>query len=141
MKIILRSDVKGDWQSVFRAFDRTLFEFLLPPGAKLLRFDGSRSGDIVHLRFPLNMEWKSKITQDHEENEHAFFVDEGVILPLGLKNWHHEHHVFKDGDGARIEDRITFSMGNTVLTMLTYPFLYLAFLPRVWQYKKYFKNF
>ncbi len=140
MQIKLYSSVEQEWERVYNAFDRRLFEFLLPPGARLLRFDGSRAGDIVHLAFPFGMEWKSKITFDHKESDHGMFIDEGVILPAGLSDWHHEHHVFKEGDGSRIEDRITFSTGNRILDILYYPFLYLSFLPRVRQYKKYFQK-
>ena len=128
---------------VYEHFDRDLFVYLLPPGARLLRFDGSGKDDIVHIQFtfPLKTEWISRIVQTTREPGHAWFVDEGVKLPFRLKDWEHKHHVYEEDAGhSKIVDEIQFSTGSAVIDILMYPFLLSAFLPRVWQYRKYFKR-
>ena len=140
MKIKLTSEVKGHYKDVFRSFDRKLFEFLLPRGAKVLRFDGSARGDCVHLKFtfPMTAEWVSEIVEDGIRDDCCYFVDEGVHVPLGIKTWRHKHIVHNKGKNAVIEDDIEFSTGDVIFDYLLYPILYLAFVPRVNMYKKYF---
>lgn len=140
MKIHLKSTVEGTMQQVFHAFDESLFRYLLPPGAKLIRFDGSASGDIVHLKLPPGVEWISEITESSEKDDHCYFIDRGVRLPWPLTFWKHTHHVFREGEGSRIEDEMEFRTSIRLLDLLIYPVLYLSFLPRVSQYKKYFRE-
>lgn len=127
-------------EETFAGFDRRLFEYLLPPGAKLIRFDGSNEGDIVHLSLPIVGEWISRITASHRDERHCYFVDEGVKLPIGLRDWRHKHIVREDGAGAgaTIIDDIHFSSGNGILDRLMYPLMYIAFAPRKRRYKTYF---
>jgi ligand-binding SRPBCC domain-containing protein len=142
MKIVLKSKVKGNFRSVFKAFDQNLFEYLLPKGARLNRFDGSKPGDIVDLQFefPLKGHWVSKITEAREMDDRCFFVDVGEKLPFGLKNWHHKHLIRKlDEEHSVIEDHMEFTTGNKLMDLFYYPGLYIAFFPRVSQYKRYFR--
>jgi len=140
MRLILKSKVKGRLKKVYKNFNQDLFEFLLPPGAELLQYDGSTEGDIVHLKLPLAGEWKSEITSHGSSETTCYFVDEGRKLPFPLKHWKHRHILHKLGPNTLIEDNIEFSSGNKVLDLLIYPGLYLAFAPRVRQYKKYFNS-
>jgi ligand-binding SRPBCC domain-containing protein len=143
MKMNLKSRVNGSMEKVFNSFDKNLFEYLLPPGAKVKRFDGSKPGDIVHLQFsfPIKAEWISEITQEVKEHESCYFVDCGVKLPFGMKFWKHTHYVHRVTENSSlIEDAIEFRMKNVILDICVYPLLYLSFLPRVVQYKKYFKS-
>lgn len=115
--------------------------YLLPPGAKLIEFGGSKAGDVVHLKFgfPFFTEWISEITEDHHTEGTSYFIDEGRKLPFGLKRWHHKHIVHRSGDkNSIIEDNMQFSSGWLFFDLLLYPLLFLAFLPRVVQYKNYF---
>lgn len=130
-------------EKVFNSFDKNLFSYLLPPGATIKRFDGSRPGDIVHLQFsfPLKAEWISEITQEYIGDNICYFIDYGVRLPFGIKHWRHVHYVHRDTEEASIiEDDMEFRTSNFILDFLMYPFLYLAFLPRKRQYQKYFEN-
>lgn len=140
MRIILKTKVKGEFLEVFSAFNRQLFEYLLPPGAKVIRFDGSLKGNIVHLSFPLGMEWISEITEEHKSGELCYFIDEGRKVPMGISSWIHKHAVYKSGNNSIIEDNIQFSTGVKILDLLYYPMLYLAFSPRKSLYKKYFRD-
>lgn len=125
-------------------FDLRLFEALKPKGAKMeiVEFTGSKTGDRVHLRFlfPLKAEWMSEIT-DHGENEReAYFVDEGRILPPGIRYWKHRHVVEKVTDQeSNIIDDIEFRSSNVIFTLFLYPALYFSFLQRKPIYRKYFK--
>ncbi len=140
MKVILKSRVKGEMSKVFAAFNEKLFTYLLPPGAKLIRFDGSKKGDIVHLQLPGLGEWVSNIIHHEEGEKSCHFVDVGVKLPMPIKYWKHKHIVHADGNHSLIEDNMEFSSGLKTFDYLLFPFMYFAFLPRVRQYKRYFKN-
>lgn len=140
MNINLKSVVKGDLASVSQRFDADLFRYLLPPGASLIEFGGSKKGDRVHLKLPIAGEWISEIIEDGGSEDQLYFVDEGVTLPFPLKKWLHRHVLHKDGQQVIIEDNMNFSTGFKLLDILFYPMLYFAFLPRTWQYGKYFKS-
>jgi ligand-binding SRPBCC domain-containing protein len=139
MNISLRSVVKCDLQTVFERFDATLFRYLLPPGAQLIAFEGSRKGDRVQLKLPMVGEWTSEITEDGATEDVYYFIDEGVLLPFPLRHWRHKHILRRRGAHTIIEDKMNYSSGNVVVDALLYPVLYLSFLPRVFQYKKYFE--
>lgn len=139
MNITLRSKVNEELTAVYNRFDHNLFRYLLPPGAKLIAFGGSNKGDIVHLKLPLAGEWISEITENGISEDSCYFIDEGRKLPFPLKKWKHKHILTRAGQGTIIEDNMHFSTGNIIADIMLYPLLLLAFLPRVWQYKSYFK--
>lgn len=140
MKIYFQSGVSGSYSQVFEAFDKTLFEYLLPKQATLIKFEGSEVGNVVHIQFPFNTNWISTITEVNKRDGHNYFIDRGTKLPFGLKHWEHKHIVRQEGKGSVIEDDITFSTGNKWLDFIYYPGLYLAFYPRKKQYKIYFNR-
>lgn len=142
MRMHLKSTVPGDFQDVFLQFDEKLFRYLLPPNAELINFEGSKRGDKVHLKFgfPFYSEWISEIVEEASQANQNYFIDEGRKLPFGLKTWRHRHIVRKSDAGTEIIDEMNYSTGNSVLDILFYPFLFLAFAPRIVQYKKYFKS-
>jgi ligand-binding SRPBCC domain-containing protein len=119
-------------------FNEKLFTYLLPPGARLIRYDGSSPGDIVHLTLPIAGEWKSEIVESGQGNQEFYFIDIGHVLPMGLKFWKHRHELKGVGTETLIRDDMTFSTGNHVLDGLLYPIMYMAFLPRKQQYRKFF---
>ncbi|MEZ4685197.1 MAG: hypothetical protein R3B47_03775 [Bacteroidia bacterium] len=66
-----------------------MFEKLSPPGAgvELLRFDGSEEGDEVHIRMSLffgliKQDWFARIIEDGQNEQEAWFIDEGIRLPF-----------------------------------------------------------
>jgi len=141
MRIVLKSTVDCPINKVDEHFNEELFRYLLPPGAKLIEYGGSETGDVVHLRLPLAGTWKSKITDHGRNDKSIYFVDEGSKLPFPLKWWKHKHILHEEGSLTIIEDNIEFSTGFTITDAIVYPFLYLAFAPRIKQYKKYFAKF
>jgi len=146
MRICLRTPVKGNYEEVLAGFDRNLFEALAPPFIKidLLRFDGSRKGDVVHLKLKIfgifSQEWIVKITEDKVTQTQAWFTDEGRKLPRMLRSWEHAHIVEKDGQDSVIIDDIHFVPSSKLLGLFLYPGLYLQFLWRQPIYKRYFKE-
>jgi ligand-binding SRPBCC domain-containing protein len=145
MKIILRSRVNSSFEEVSENFGRELFEFLLPPKliARLVRYDGSRPGSIVHIRFhlPFPSDWISIIKNENKSADKYFFVDEGDKLPFGLRSWKHLHMVVKvNHNTTEIIDDMSFSTGFKLFDMLAYPFLFFAFYPRKKQYKQFFER-
>jgi ligand-binding SRPBCC domain-containing protein len=139
MNITLKSRVPQDINFVYNRFDGNLFEFLLPPGAQLIEFGGSKKGDVVHLKLPLVGEWISEITEDGMSQDMRYFIDEGRTLPFPLKKWKHKHVLYGGGKSTVIEDNMSFTTGNIIADIIIYPVLLLSFLPRLWQYKSYFK--
>ena len=95
MNITLRSTVKADLNTVYTRFDADLFRYLLPPGAELIAFGGSRKGDLVHLKLPVAGEWLSEITEDGQTEDMCYFIDEGRTLPFPLKTWTHKHSLYQ----------------------------------------------
>lgn len=138
MKITLRSKVGGEIAAISERFDENLFKYLLPPGAQLIKFGGSKKGDIVHLKLPLAGDWVSEITENGSTDDAIYFIDEGRVLPFPLKKWRHKHILHRVGNSTVIEDNMNFATGSMLMNILFYPVLYLSFLPRVWQYKRYF---
>jgi ligand-binding SRPBCC domain-containing protein len=143
MKIILKTIVKGHYIQVMEHFDKDLFEALKPPVGEMVieEFTGSKKGDRVHLRFvsPISMEWISDITEHGTDDQEAYFIDEGSLLPYPLKSWTHRHIVRHINDNTcEIIDDISYEGSNQIWTNLLYPVIYLSFLPRKKVYKTYF---
>jgi len=144
MRIRIQTPVKESYTSVIQRFDRTLFEALTPPGARveLIRFDGSKLGDIVHIRLKLlgflEADWISDIIEDGITEEEAYFTDKGTQLPFFLASWKHRHIVKKAENGSIIVDDIEFRTPNRILDYLLYPLLYGQFAYRKPIYRKFF---
>ena len=63
-----------------------------------------------------------------------------VKRPSDSKDHRAKHGLYRSEKGTIIEDNMTFSTGNVILDLLLYPVLLFSFLPRVWQYKNYFRH-
>lgn len=111
------------------------------PPVRLIRFDGSETGDVVSLELNFilfKQTWESLIVEDNLTDREFYFIDEGCKLPFFLKYWRHKHRIVKNGQGAEIVDDITFRSPFWVIDFLLYPVLWLQFLYRKPVYKKYF---
>lgn len=143
MKLTLRTKVKGNYKNIMSRFDLKLFEALKPPGVKMevIKFTGSKKGDVVELEFlfPLKSKWISDITADDIDEQQAYFIDEGRVLPFPLRHWQHKHIVEKiDEDHSWIIDDINFSTGFKFIDPLLYLPLLISFYPRKKIYRSYF---
>jgi ligand-binding SRPBCC domain-containing protein len=137
---IVTKDVMGHFEEVYAQFDKKLFEHLLPifPPAKVIKFEGSKQGDMVELSLA-GQKWISLITEDQKEGKRAYFVDEGKKLPFPLKKWKHKHIVeYQEANTSRIIDEIAFTTGYPWLDSILAPLLYFQFKQRIPAYKKYF---
>ena len=145
MQIRLTTKVDGYYRDVMDRFDRDLFEALKPPLGQMniLAFTGSKKGDKVHIQFesPIKAEWISLITEDEVNEEEAYFIDEGELLPFPLAYWKHKHIVRKiDEHSSYIIDDITFKGTNHLMSLMLYPAIYLGFAPRKKIYQRYFSQ-
>ncbi|MGB3587455.1 MAG: hypothetical protein WBA23_12990 [Tunicatimonas sp.] len=143
MRLIIRTSVEQDYQSVKQGFTEDLFLKLNPPfpPVQLKRFDGSSKDDIVELELNFllfRQTWRSLITEDGETELEWYFIDEGVKLPFFLKYWKHHHRVLKQSSGSQIVDDIHFRSPFWLMDFLLYPVLGLQFLYRKPAYKKVF---
>jgi ligand-binding SRPBCC domain-containing protein len=145
MKLTLQTRVEQDYLSVKKGFDQTLFQKLSPPfpPVKLLRFDGSSTGDLVVLELNFlffKQRWTSEITEDSTDEKEFYFIDEGIELPFFLKTWRHKHRVIQDGTGSLIRDEINYTAPFGWMTVLLYPTLLAQFAFRIPIYKRLFKT-
>lgn len=142
LKVITK--VNQDYRSVMKGFDQKLFEKLAPPfpPVRLLRFDGSKKGDVVsiQLNFMLfQQQWTSLIVEDGFNAKEAYFIDEGIKLPFFLTYWRHWHRILKDKQHTQIIDDIHFKTPFRLLDYLIYPVMWLQFVYRKPVYKRIFK--
>lgn len=143
MKITINTPVAAPMTSVWKGFDETLFTKLSPPfpPVKLLRFDGSLTGDIVSLQLNFivfKQEWTSLITDQKETEQEIYFVDEGKKLPFFLSFWRHKHRLIKNGGGTIIADEIEYRTPFILFDYLMYPLFWAQFAYRGPIYKRLF---
>jgi len=143
MKITIETHVEQGYLAVKKGFNETLFTKLSPPfpPVKLIRFDGSTTGDLVILELNFiffKQNWTSEIVEDQTDEKEFYFVDKGIELPFFLKKWTHRHRIIKDGENAIIRDEIEYKAPFLVLTWLLYPVILLQFAYRKPIYKRIF---
>ena len=138
--ICITTFVRHDYERVYYGFDEKLFISLSPPlmPLRLLRFDGCKTGDEVHLMLPFGQKWVSVIVEDKITDDEIFFVDEGIRLPFVLKKWRHRHRIIKNGTGSKIIDDILFEGSSPFIEKMIYPMLKMAFAYRGSVYRRYF---
>ena len=145
MRIKITTKVNVSLEKVKEGFTEDLFLSLNPPfpPVKLLQFDGCKTGDkvVLELNFILfKQQWVSDITEDAENKQEWFFVDQGIELPFFLKSWKHRHVVEQHNHRSLIIDDITFSTGTILTDFLLYPALFGQFLYRKPVYKRIFNS-
>ncbi|GAA0877566.1 hypothetical protein GCM10009119_05340 [Algoriphagus jejuensis] len=145
MKMVIQTSVEQGYLEVKSGFDQALFLKLNPPfpPVKLLRFDGSRRGDLVCLELDFlffKQQWISEITESETTELEFYFVDQGLELPFFLKRWKHRHRVISTLSGSIIRDEIEFDAPFGVLGFLLFPVLWLQFAYRKPVYRRYFKR-
>lgn len=124
---------------MYNKFDIDLFNYLSKgQPIKLLRFDGSKKGNEIHIQFPLNQKWVSVITKDEITDNEAYFIDEGKQLPFGLTTWEHKHRILNKGNDSEILDDITYTAPSLIGIIFFIP-LYLPMYLRKKQYLNFFK--
>ena len=127
MHLKIETKVKGEPSKIMAGFTRDLFEKLNPPFPKahLMRYDGNKPGDEVHIKLNFlifNQTWFSKITDFHESETSCYFIDEGTRLPFFLTRWKHKHIIQKlNEDNSKIIEDIEFESPLILL-----PFVYLG---------------
>ena len=139
MKLILRIKVKAHYQQVAAGFTEQLFLALAPPflPIKLLRFDGCKTNNIVHIRLMGGIDWVSKITEHGNSKQEIWFVDEGTKLPFFLQSWQHKHRIIAEQNSTVIVEDISYTTPFILFDYLMYPLLWLQFAYRIPVYKRY----
>ncbi len=141
-KLYFETQVKASLEEVKQGFNLELFQALKPPiiNLQVERFDGCNKGDEVHLKVGLGvmLPWISHITDQQENQQEWFFVDEGHVMPPPLKEWKHLHKVVKNDQGCLIIDDISFSCGPRILDKIMRPIMYLQFVTRASVYQRIF---
>ena len=127
--------------NTFQKFDEALFLKLAPPlpVSKLIRFDGCKTNDVVALKIRIFFTWhlwESLIISNKHTDSEINFVDKGTTLPFFLSSWEHRHRIIQENNDVLIVDDIEFFAHNKVLTLLSYPILYLMFAMRKPIYRK-----
>lgn len=143
MKFILRTNVAQSLENVKEGFNEDLFSELSPPfpKVKIKQFDGSKKGDIVSLELNFllfRQNWTSKIVDEGSSDMAYFFIDEGTILPFGLKFWRHKHTLKSLNAQTQIIDEVEFRSWNVLASLLLFPILLSQFFYRKPIYKRIF---
>lgn len=145
IQITLKTSVNCPFEKVRDGFDQNLLETLNPPGItlKIEQFDGIFAGANMRMRVEsvfTSTLWTGSITQVCSKNRFWCFIDEGHILPLGLKSWRHIHAVVKKNNQTLIYDRVYFSGKNCFFTVFWYPAICFMLGIRKPRYRSYFKQ-
>lgn len=136
MQIRITTRVTMPLDRVIERFDRDFFLKLMPPfpPVRLLRFDGIRTGDEVHLELlmpPLKPQlWIGRIIEYQRTADELVFIDVGATLPFFLSSWHHRHIMKSVAGGTSITDAITFQSSWRVFDFLLYPVMWCQFYYR-----------
>jgi ligand-binding SRPBCC domain-containing protein len=144
MNLFLTTRISAPLTHIEENFNRTLFAYLNPPGAKveIVRFDGTKKGDILVLKLKtpiMKGEWHGSIIERFSDQKQFYFIDVGDELPWPLKSWRHKHLVEKiDQNSCLLSDDVNFSTPSALLDRLFYPFFWGMFFWRRHRYQKYF---
>lgn len=146
MKIIIKTIVEQDYLTVGKGFNQALFEALKPPllPLTLKRFDGSKTGDEVHIQLGkgiFSQDWNASIVEDGQNEKEIYFIDIGSKLPFFLKKWKHHHRMLRhENNQTIIIDDIDYFTPFWLTDYLMYPIMYLQFWIRKPVYKKFFSK-
>lgn len=144
MKLTLRTPVSAPLRQVWEGFDESLFRNLSPPfpPVKLVRFDGSRPGDLVSLELNFilfSQSWTSRIADQKETDGEIHFTDEGIKLPFFLSFWRHKHRLIRqESGGTLIADEIEYRTPFLLFDYLIYPAMWAQFAYRKPIYRRIF---
>ena len=144
MKIKISTKVNKSYEEVFKNFNQPLLEKLTPPliPFKLLKFDGSKKGDDIHIQLNilgLKQLWITHVIEDSHDKEEIYFIDQSSKLPFFLTFWKHKHRILNRKTGSQIIDEIEYRTPHFLLDYLCYPVMYLQFYFRKHIYKEEFK--
>lgn len=143
MKITQKTEVDAPFDMVRKNFNRHLLEQLNPPGTALTihRFDGIFAGASMHFTVTamgISSPWEGIITQVHEGNSCWAFIDQGKLLPPGLRSWQHLHVLLRQNDSTIVYDRVEFSGKNRFFTAVWRLGVWMMLRIRKPRYKQYF---
>ena len=144
MKFCIKTSLLQSKDIVVSGFNKSLFDAVSPPfpPVKVIRYDGSQTGNIVELElnfFVFKQRWVSQIRDHGETKQTTWFIDEGTTLPFFLTYWRHTHKIHKTQTGSVIEDHVEFK-SYPILDILLFPLLYLQFLYRIPRYRAFFNR-
>jgi len=145
-KFTVSCQVTGSMPYVWSIFDKDLLAKLAPPFpiARVIRFDGCKAHDqvIIELDFLIyKTRWTSEITSYIGDATSHVFVDEGIIVPFGIKTWRHEHRIeVNNKTQSVIIDKIHFQTRYILLDWLLFPLIWGMIAYRIPLYKKLLKQ-
>jgi ligand-binding SRPBCC domain-containing protein len=146
VKIYFNTVVQKDLKTVKAGFTKDLFKALKPPGVSLEieKFDGCTVGSEVHLKIKSvgpPQKWVSLITEEKNDADQWYFIDEGRVLPWPLTSWKHVHRVIAiDEKSSSIIDDITYECAHPLVSVIFYPALWFSFSFRPARYKTFFEG-
>jgi ligand-binding SRPBCC domain-containing protein len=146
MHFTVTTPVEQSAEEVYHNFTGDLLKQLSPPFplVRILRNDGTRPGDRVHIQLDFllfKQLWISEITDNDATGPQEFyFVDEGRQLPFFLGAWRHKHRIRRrEKGGSEIIDDVTFRGPLPGTDWLIAPALYAQFVYRRPLYRRLFR--
>ena len=108
---------------------------------QIIEWDGIEDGKVAHFKMWF-FGWKNfkVIHSDYslDKNELSF-IDNGQVLPLGLKSWRHKHSVVNKNGYVKIIDHLQFNHNSFITGYLLYPLLVSPIFLRKLLYRLYFR--
>ena len=109
---------------------------------KIINWDGIQNNKLAFFKLWF-LGWRNfKVMHSNYKNNatELSFIDSGIELPLGLKSWHHEHIVRKNGNETLIIDSLNIKHSNILAGYIIFPILVLPIFIRIFLYKIYFRK-
>ena len=138
-KVIIKNTDYEKVREAFHSIELVRFLTYLQP-INIIEWSGIENGKTAYFKLWF-FGWKDfKVVHENyqSDNNHLFFVDKGIKLPLGIAFWKHEHRVFKDKKNTIIEDSLSFNHRNKYIGYLLFPVLVFPIFVRRVLYKIYF---
>ena len=140
-KVILKNI---SFKLVVSAFqDIALVEYLIKmQPVKLLKWDGIRTNDTAYFKlwFLGWKDFKVKHKLIEMDSTTLYFIDSGIVLPLGIKFWEHKHIIKKVENSVEIVDSLIIKHQFVFLGYILYPILIVPIFLRKLLYQSYFSS-
>lgn len=109
---------------------------------KIIEWSGIENKKVAHFKLWF-LGWQNFKVEHSDyklDDDGLYFIDNGILLPLGLSFWRHEHIVRSDGEDVIIEDRLAIKHKSAILGVLLFPMLIFPIVIRKFLYNIFYRR-